>query len=155
MATQRTVIECYDLRITNKNEITPFQITLFKFWILGGIHKLRWQARGRRGSPKCQRYFISLFNKVVNEGGGGSEILKILSTYFMDVPLHKIQPKFNLSFYIFHVLSRRHNKFRNHIHILIPVCTFYASFLSMKSNWMQRFLQILSHFFMKWYFFLE
>ena len=39
----------------------------------GGIHKLRWQARGRRELPKCQRYYISLFSKLVNEGGGGSK----------------------------------------------------------------------------------
>ena len=36
---------------------------------LGGIHKLRWQARVREGSPKFQRYYISLFSKLVNEGG--------------------------------------------------------------------------------------
>ena len=46
----------------------------------GGIHKLRWQTR-EEWVAKCQRYYISLCNKLVNEGGGGgSNNLKILST---------------------------------------------------------------------------
>ena len=40
----------------------------------GGILKLRWQTRGREGSTKCQRYYISLFSKFVNEGRRGREV---------------------------------------------------------------------------------
>ena len=32
---------------------------------------------GGRGSPKCQRYFIYLFSKFVNEGGGGPKSSKL------------------------------------------------------------------------------
>ena len=53
----------------------------------GGIHKLRWQARGEGGLAKCQRYYISWCSKLVNEGGGGSKIFKIFSMQFMDAPL--------------------------------------------------------------------
>ena len=56
--------------VLRKNEI-------FKIWFcffvwsknLRGIHKLRWQARGREELTKCQRYYISLCSKLVNEGG--------------------------------------------------------------------------------------
>ena len=38
---------------------------LFYAW---GIHKVRWQGRGRGKFAKCQRYNISLCSKSVNEG---------------------------------------------------------------------------------------
>ena len=42
----------------------------FCFW---GIHKLRWEALGVRGLHKWQRYYISLFCKLVKEGGEGHQ----------------------------------------------------------------------------------
>ena len=49
---------------------------------------------GRRGSPKCQRYYISLFSKLVNEEGRGSKNLKFLSTYVVyGCPLVGIKKK--------------------------------------------------------------
>ena len=33
------------------------------------IHKLRWQASGGRVAQICEWYYISLFSKLVNEGG--------------------------------------------------------------------------------------
>ena len=45
----------------------------------GGIHNYIDKQGGGRGLPKCQRYYISLFSKLVNKGGG-VKILKILST---------------------------------------------------------------------------
>ena len=46
---------------------TPYINT--QSFVLGSIHKLRWQAREREGLPKCQR----LFDKLENEGGGGGK----------------------------------------------------------------------------------
>ena len=42
---------------------------------LGGIQKLRWQA-WRGGLVKCQRYYISLCSKLVNEGRGSNNSSK-------------------------------------------------------------------------------
>ena len=52
---------------------TPFFFR-FYFLLLGGIQKLRWQARGRMGSAKGQRLYkcllpISYEFVIVNEGG--------------------------------------------------------------------------------------
>ena len=56
-----------------------------KFWLelksSGGIHKLSMltnrQGDGRRRSPKCQRYYVSLkeFSKLVNEEGGATILI--------------------------------------------------------------------------------
>ena len=53
---------------------------------LGASIKYVDKQGGERGSPKCQRYYISLFSKLVKEGERGLKILKILSTYIMDAP---------------------------------------------------------------------
>ena len=42
----------------------------------GGIHKLRWQARGRVEFAKYQWYYIYICSKPVNEGGGGENFSK-------------------------------------------------------------------------------
>ena len=47
-----------------------------------GIHKLRWQARGRGGLAKCQRYYISLCSKLVNEGGGAKNPQNIVNVVY-------------------------------------------------------------------------
>ena len=46
---------------------------------LGASIKYVDKQGGERGSPKCQRYYISLFSKLVKEGGE-LQILKIMST---------------------------------------------------------------------------
>ena len=56
--------------------ITKQQLGLINCLALEGIHKLiRWQAKGGRMSPKCQRYYISLFCKLVNEGGDSVNVV--------------------------------------------------------------------------------
>ena len=47
---------------------------------LGGILKLRRQARGEGGLAKCLCYYISLCSKLAYGGGGGSKIGEILPT---------------------------------------------------------------------------
>ena len=73
----------------------PWKIPLFlssKYKTLGAsINYLNKQGGGRSWSPKCQRYYISLFSKLFNEGGEeGSKILKFLSTQFMDAPFMEL-----------------------------------------------------------------
>ena len=60
------------------------------FYILHGlrasINNINKQGGGS-GSPKCQQYYISLFNKLVNNGDGeGVKILRNLPQKFMDAP---------------------------------------------------------------------
>ena len=51
----------------------------------GAIYKLRLQKSGEEGLAKCQRYYISLCGKLINEEEG-VKILKILPTWFMKGP---------------------------------------------------------------------
>ena len=43
---------------------------------LGASIKYVDKQGGERGSPKCQRYYISLFSKLVKEGEGGQKSSK-------------------------------------------------------------------------------
>ena len=43
----------------------PNDIFAYNWTSINYVYKLR----GGRGSPKCQRYYISLFSKLVNGGG--------------------------------------------------------------------------------------
>ena len=56
-----------DRRVLRLRGWYPLTLPIYNIFQERGIHKLRWQARGR-GSPKCQRYYISLYSKFVNEG---------------------------------------------------------------------------------------
>ena len=56
------------------------------------------QGRGR-GSPKCQRYYIRLFSKFVNEGGGRDQKSSKIcqhSLWMSPKPMTSIQPHKNL-----------------------------------------------------------